>query len=315
VFVVAEADSARVGSMLFSWILLIVALTLLIAAFALQQSRPNPVRPRRLVHYGVGLSVITAVCFLPAFLLIWVVDSYVIPIPMAIDAVWRFDPDPAKFEDSLENGEGGDIPLEHTKVLQNHGVPEDAIRGIQEMLWTGWPIIVGATLLFLLIGIQALAHCSVAFLRDVEANDTCPPGEAFRYVGVKTFDSPREYERDVLSGERREARSHSRRRLGNRSSHEIHQRDGLYEQIAVASDDFARPILLSIVERGPARVIERLAEDFHEPGHHEIRESPSGIPAHDDEAYEEGGYVLIWNTRRCYVSLACAVEPDVRLNS
>jgi hypothetical protein len=299
----------------FLWIFLIVAFTLLIAAFTLQQSRRNPIRPKRLVDYGAGLFAITTVCLLPAFLLIWVVDSYVIPIPMAIDAIWRFDPDPAKFEDNIQNGEAGDISLEHRTVLQNRGVPEDAIRGIQEMLWTGWPIIVGATLLFLLIGIQALAHCNVALLRDVEANDTCPQGGAVSYVGVKTFDSLQEYETDVLSGERREARSHSRRRFGHRSSHEIHQWDGLYEQIAVASDDFARLILLSIVERGPAHVIEHLAENLHEPGHHEIKESPSGVPAHDDEVYEERGYVLIWNTRRRYVSLARAVEPDVRLNS
>ena len=80
----------------------------------------------------------------------------------------------------------------------------------------------------------------------------------------------------------------------------------------MASDDIARDILSSIDERGPAYVIERIAEDLHEPGHHEIGESPSGGPKHDDEAYEERGYILIWNARRRYVSLAFAVEPGAR---
>ncbi len=301
--------------MLILWIFPIVAFTLLIAAFTLQQRRRSPVRPKFLLDYGLGLLVLTTVCFLPAFLLVWLVDSYVIPIPMALDAIWRFDPDPDKFEDNIENGEGGDISLEHRRLLENRGVPGDTIRRIQEILWRGWPIIVVATLLFLFIGIRALAHGNVALLRDVEANANGPPGRAVSCVGVGTFGSPQEYATGALSGERRQARSHSRRRLENRSSHEIHQRSGLYEQIAVASDDFARPILLSIIERGPAYVIECLAEDFHEPGHHEIRKSPSGVFAHDDETYEERGYVLVWNRRRCYVSLACEVKPDARSNS
>ena len=301
--------------MSFMLILMIAAFTLMIAAFTLQRCRRNLVRPKRLVDHCVGLFVITAVCLLPVFLLIWAVASYLIPIPMAIDAVWRFEVDPAKFEDNLENAEGGDIPRAHREELQNRGVPEDAIRGIQEMLWTGWPIIVGATLLFLLIGIRALAHCHLALLRDVEANDTCPPGGAVSYAGVRILDSPWEYETDVLSREERESRSPSRRRRGNRSSHEIHQGDGLYERIAVASDDIARAILSSIAERGPAHVIERLAEDLHEPGHHEIRESPSKVPEHDDKVYEKRGYVLIWSARRRYVSLAYAVEPDARVTS
>lgn len=303
------------GSMPVLWIFPIVAFTLLIAAFTLRQSRRNPVRPKFLVDYGVGLLVLTTVCFLPAFLLVWLVDSYVIPIDKALDAIWRFDLDPNKFEDNIKNGEGGDISLEHRKLLQKRGVPEDTISRIQEMLWRGWPMIVVATLLFLFIGIQALAHGNVALLRDVEANANGPPGRAVSCVGVRTLDSPQKYETGALSRERREARSHSGRRLGNRSSQKIHHRDCLYEQIAVASDDIARPILLSIIERGPARVIDCLAEDFHEPGHHELRESPSGIHAHDDETYEERGYVLIWNIRRCYVSLACAVKPNVRSNS
>lgn len=301
--------------MLFWWIFLIVAFTVLIAAFTIQQRRPNLVRPGRLVRYGVGLFVITTVCLLPAFLVVWVVDAYLIPGPMAIEAIWRFAWDRDQFEDNIENGEGGDIALEHSKELQKRGVSEDAIRGIQEMLWAGWPFIVGATLLFFVIGIRALAHCNIAFLKDVEANDTWPPGVAFSSVGGRAFDRPREYETDLLSGERRVATFHSRRRRGRRASHEIHPRDGLYEQIAVASGDFARLILCSIVERGPAHVIECLAADLHEPGHHEIRDSPSGVSACDDESYEERGYVLIWNTRRRYVSLACAVAPDVRLNS
>jgi hypothetical protein len=296
--------------MLFLFLLIIAGFIVLIAACTFGQSRRSPVSANRLVDYGVGLLVLVTACFLPVFLLIWGVHSYVIPIPMASDAVSRFDLDPAKFNEEL-----GDIPREHREDLQKRGVPEDEIRGIQEMLWTGWPIIVVATLLLLLIGIQALAHSHLALLRDVEGDDSCPPGGANSYVGVRTLDSQWENQTDVRYGEEREARSHSSWRCGNSSYHELHQRGGLYERIAVARDDIARDILSSIAERGPAHVIERLAEVLHEPGHHEIEESASEFPEHDDEVYEERGYVLIWNARRRYVSLAYAVESDALVTS
>ncbi len=301
--------------MSFMLILVIAGFALVIAACTLGQSRRNPVSANRLVDYGVGLLVLVTACFLPVFLLIWMVHSYLIPIPMASDAVSRFDFDRETWEDNLEKDEAGNIPDEYGKHLRDQGVPEGVIRRIQESLWVGWPIIVGAALLFLFVGIQALAHGNVALLRDVEGNDNCAPGGVVSYVGVPTLDSPWEHETDVSLGEEREARSHSRRRHGNRSSREICQRGGLYERIAVARDDIARDILSSLVDRGPAHVIQRIAEQLHEPGHHEIRELPSCVPEYDDEVYEERGYVLIWNARRRYVSLAYAVEPDAQVPS
>jgi hypothetical protein len=293
-------------------ILVIAACISVIIAFTLGQNRRDPVRVKRLVEYCVGLFVIAAVCLLPVSMLIWVVDSYLISIPMAMDAVLCYDVDPDKFVDNLENEEDENTPEKHREELRKRGVSDDAIHGIQKGLWTRWPIIVGATSLLLVAGIGALAHCNRAMLKELEANDSCPPGSAGSYVGARTLDSPCVCEPDVLPGEEWEVMSHSRQQRGNRSSHEIHQRKCLYERIAVASDDIARNILSSIAERGPAYAIERLAEELHEPEHHEIRESPSGAPEHDDEVYEERGYVLIWNTRRRYVSLAFAVEPGAR---
>jgi hypothetical protein len=297
------------ATMSFMLILVITVFIVLIAACTFGRNRRNPVRATRLVDYLLGLSVTAAVCFLPVVLLIWVVHSYVIPIPMATEVFALLDEDPDTWERNLENEK---IAEKHGEEFRKRGRTEGEIRLIQEVLWKGWPIIVGVGLLLLLGGIQALAHGNRALLRDVGANDSCTPGSAGSYVGIRTLDSPWEDETDILSSEEREATSHSMRRRGNRSSREIHQRDGQYERIAVARDDFARVILSSIAERGPAHVIEHLAEVLHEPGHHEIEESASGFPEHDDQVYEERGYVLIWNVRRRYVSLAYQVEPGTR---
>jgi hypothetical protein len=303
------------ATMAFMLILVIVAFSVTIVVFATGQSWRKLDRVNRLFDHWMGLFVLTALCFLPVFLLIWGAHSYVIPLEMATEAFGRYDPDREKWEDNLEDEEEGSIPDKHAEELRKRGLPDEVIRGIQEMLWTGWPIIVGATLLCFLIGIQALAHGNVSILREVEANDTCPPGRADSYVGVRTLDSPREYRADVRFAEEREARFLSSLRRGNRSSSELHQRGDLYERIAVARDDFARDILTAIAVRGPAHVIEHLAGVLHEPGHHEIEGSASGFSEHDDEVYEKGGYVLIWNTRRRYVSLACAVESDAPVTS
>jgi hypothetical protein len=234
---------------------------------------------------------------------------------MAIDAIFRYDPDSTKFEENIENEEGENIAAMHSEILKNRGVPEDAIRVIQKILWTRWPILVGAGLLLLFLAFHALAHSHLALLDDVESKDICAPGGVVSYVGIPTLHRKWGHETRVLSGEEYEAMSDSRQRRGNRSSREIYQREGLYERIAVARDDIARDILSSLADRGPGHVIQRIAGQLHEPGHHEISELPSGIPENDDEIYEERGYVLIWNTRRRYVSLAHVFEPDERMNS
>jgi hypothetical protein len=297
------------------FILTIAGFMLLIAAIVLTQGRRSLARASRLLDYWTGLFVLAVACFLPVLLLVWAVHTNLIPIPQAVEAVGCFDPDLSKFEDNLENEEQGNLVDKHAKALKDAGASEDEICRIQNFLWTRWPTIVAAGLVLFFIGIHALAHAHRALLRDIEASDNCPPGGAGSYVGAPTLDSSREFVTDFASGEQCEMPSHLAQRHGNRSIHEICQRDELYERIAVASDDVARGILISIAQRGPAHVIKRLAEDLHEPGHHEIRETPSRFPEHYDEVYEERGYVLIWNARRLYVSLAYAVKPDARVTS
>lgn len=267
-------------------------------------------KPENFVDHWVGVLVIACVCLLPLFLLLWGVH-WLIPIPMAVDAASRFDPNPVTFKANLEDEERGNIRRQHREALRHRGVPEDAIRDTQWALWVGWPMIVLAGLLLYIIGVRALAHSYVAYKKEAEANDSCPPGGAGSYVGMYIPEMPPGH--GIGLPLETELGGMSQRRRGHRtsSSRDFRHHGCVYERIAVLRDDIAHGCLHAIASQGPVHVIRGLAEDLHEPGHHELGETPWGGPAFDDDQmYEERGYVLVWNMRRGYISLAFEVEAE-----
>ena len=68
----------------------------------------------------------------------------------------------------------------------------------------------------------------------------------------------------------------------------------LFENIVLCQGDDATEPLEILSERGQEVAIEYLRQ-WHDPGHHEVRDRPSY--GQWDNMYERWGYILTWNWR------------------
>lgn len=86
---------------------------------------------------AVALALICAVT-ITGFAL-YMVHSYIIPIPIAANIFSVFDVDAVQWEANIEEGELGDVGAQYEHWSQEQGFSGDSARFWQDFLWDYWP--------------------------------------------------------------------------------------------------------------------------------------------------------------------------------
>lgn len=67
-----------------------------------------------------------------------VIHSYIVPIPIIVDILGAYDPDPVAWEANIEKGELGDVGARYENWGADHGLSDQSLRFWQEYLWQHW---------------------------------------------------------------------------------------------------------------------------------------------------------------------------------
>jgi hypothetical protein len=74
------------------------------------------------------------------------VDSYVVPIPLALKIFSAYHLDPEVWEYNIENGDLGDVGEEYEAWSKERGFGKQTAKFWQYFLWYTWPFLIGYAL-------------------------------------------------------------------------------------------------------------------------------------------------------------------------
>lgn len=160
----------------FSGTLLTVNIAVVVVgSLVLLTCLPKRLRARLLREGGfadcwTSILLILGLALIPLNLLILYVHWQVIPIPMALEAVSRFDPDPEAFREKIEGASSANLRAEHFRFLQDRGLDKDAAHELQRDLWCSWPLFILTWGLIAIASTLIMSRTYVQLLRDLEAN-------------------------------------------------------------------------------------------------------------------------------------------------
>ena len=95
------------------------------------------------------------------------VHSFIIPVPLAAEAVSLIDPRPAQWAQRLEDRMVGES---YARWRTEGGGTDEAARDWQRLLWNFWPLVVFAGVALAIVGFRVFARVYVTSLRELERN-------------------------------------------------------------------------------------------------------------------------------------------------
>jgi hypothetical protein len=116
---------------------------------------------RRWLDYWTSLLLIIVLILLPLNLLLAFIHAWLIPLPLAVEAVTVLFTHPADMDV---------IGANYLTWYTRQGGNEDSARGIAIVLWYAWPLLAAGGVILLFVGLRALKRFYVRLADELEAD-------------------------------------------------------------------------------------------------------------------------------------------------
>ncbi len=120
---------------------------------------------RELRRYLLSVTTVPILTLLPLVIGAVLMHQWVVPVDLVSAAADRFDPNFETWETNLKNPSEGDIGEAHESWSKKNGLSQEGADAIQHSLWRGWPAVILAGLVALVVCLALTAQIYVRAFR------------------------------------------------------------------------------------------------------------------------------------------------------